>query len=72
MTFANQYREFVIPLLVKAFTNVNGRNNSTSTTSRPSLTGRGRTSTFGPPRHCTERSRLLRDWAVRPSIERQY
>ena len=25
MTFANQYREFVIPLLVKAFTNVNGR-----------------------------------------------
>jgi hypothetical protein len=25
MTFANQYREFVIPLLVKAFTNVNER-----------------------------------------------
>ncbi len=25
MTFANQYREFVSPLLVKAFANVNGR-----------------------------------------------
>jgi len=25
MTFANQYREFVTPLLVKAFANVNGR-----------------------------------------------
>ena len=24
MTLANQYREFVIPLLVKAFANVNG------------------------------------------------
>ena len=24
MTFANQYREFVSPLLVKAFANVNG------------------------------------------------
>ncbi len=26
MTFANQYRDFVIPLLVKAFNNVNGKN----------------------------------------------
>jgi hypothetical protein len=25
MTLANQYREFVSPLLVKAFTSVNGR-----------------------------------------------
>jgi len=25
MTLANQYREFVSPLLVKAFTNVNGK-----------------------------------------------
>lgn len=72
MTLANQYREFVSPLLVKAFTSVNGRMPFRMGISRFSLISGCRATTCRFARYRTKGGDILRSWQVCPPFEGQF